>query len=448
MSNKLYLSGGLLVLSVSLCFGIVYAAPTVMQKRAATETKSTDIEQIATGQTGLGQNLAQSASQQIVSAISEQDDELSLNDEEADQEDMDQVEDVPIEQIRNFIETFQIIKDNYVDPLTNTELFENAMHGLAERLDPYSRYLDAEHYKQLLDFTEGQIAEPQLSMQFNADQQNWQLNKIVRNSDNYRQGLRDGQIVERINGVNIQALDGRSLRSMLTGTFGSTLSLRVKTDEKVQTVEVVRDQQLNYDVEPFLTDDRILVIRIKAFQQDTTAQVQEIIKIYQQRTTIRGLLIDIRDNPGGLLSAAVDLADLFLEQGLIVTTKGRIDPPQKFQALPSQNPINYPIAILQNRFSASAAEVFSAALKEQNRALILGETSYGKGAIQKLFPLKQGALQLTVALYYTPQGHLIEGKGIEPNETLNISRSLTDQQILNQAVISFERSLVNRSSNP
>ncbi len=351
------------------------------------------------------------------------------------------VEDVPIEQIRNFIEVFQTIKTNYVDNVSDRALFENAMHGLAEHLDPYSRYLDEEHYKQLMEFTEGQIATPSLSLIFNSDQQNWQIEQIATNSDGYQRGLRIGQVVERINGINIQASNERAVRSMLTGALGSIVTLRVKEQEGARNIDIIRDQSLNYDVEPFLTDDHILVLKIKAFQQDTTAQVQDILKVYQQRTNVRGLLIDIRDNPGGLLSAAVDLADLFLEQGLIVTTESRIDAPQNFQALPSQNPIYYPIAILQNRYSASAAEVFSAALKEHNRAIVLGETSYGKGVIQKIFPLKQGALQLTVSHYLTPQKHLIEGKGIEPNEILNMSKSLNEQQILHEALMAFEKAI-------
>lgn len=352
------------------------------------------------------------------------------------------VEDVPIEQIRNFIETFQVIKDNYVEGVSNNVLFENAMYGLAEHLDPYSRYLDAEHYQQLLEFTEGQIAEPQFKLIFKPEQQQWQLSNIVANSDNYRKGLRNGQVVERINSTPIQTLNERSLNSLLSGALGSALSLRVRIDNKLRNIEVIRDQPQDYNVEPFLTDERILVLRIKAFQQETSPQVQEAIKVYQQRTNnIRGILIDLRDNPGGLLSSAVDLADLFLEQGLIVTTKGRIDAPQKFQAFPSHSAFEYPIAILQNRFSASAAEVFSAALKEHKRAVVIGENSYGKGAIQKLFPLTQGALQLTVAYYYTPSGQLIEGKGVAPNTLLNMNTAQTEQQVLQQALSVFEKTL-------
>lgn len=367
----------------------------------------------------------------------ETEDDLTLSEDEQ-VEDQDAVEDIPIEKIRNFVETFQIVKNNYVDQVTDDELFEQAMHGLVEGLDPYSRYLDAQHYQQLIEFTEGEIAEPQFRLIYNAEQQNWLLSEIVNNSEDYRQGLRNGQIVERINSVNVQNLDERAVKNLLTGSQGSVLTLRIKSQNQLRSIDVIRHQKINYDVEPFLTDDRILVLKIKAFQQDTTKEVQRLIQDYQQQAQIRGLLIDIRDNPGGLLSAAVDLADLFLEQGLIVSTKGRIEPVQRFQALPSQNPIHYPIAILQNRFSASAAEVFSAALKEHKRATILGETSYGKGAVQKLFPLKQGALQLTVSHYYTPNGHLIEGKGIAPDEVLNMNPMMIDQQIMSQAITSFD----------
>jgi carboxyl-terminal processing protease len=355
------------------------------------------------------------------------------------------VEDVPIEQIQNFIEAFQLIKHNYVAAVDDDVLFENAMHGLAEQLDPYSRYLDAAHYKQLVEFTEGQIAKPQFDLKFNDQQNNWKITGVARNSENYRLGLRDGQLVERINGINIQTLDLRTVKNLLTGALGSVLSIRVKANAQVQVVDVIRDQKLNYDVQASLSDNRILILRIKAFQQDTTQQVMAMLQHYQKKE-LRGLLIDIRDNPGGLLSAAVDLADVFLEQGLIVSTRSRIEPVQRFQALPSAHPISYPIAILQNRFSASAAEVFAAALKQQQRAIVLGETSYGKGAVQKLFPLKQGALQLTVSHYYTPNGQMIEGKGIEADYSLNMSATLSEQQIQSQALFLFERYLSGLSS--
>lgn len=364
-------------------------------------------------------------------------DELELSDDESDAA----VAEVPITQIRNFIEVFDMVKQNYVAAVTDDELFENALHGLVEELDPYSRYLDAAHYQQLLEFTEGDIAEPNFSLKFNRTSQLWLLDDIGVNSANYRQGLRNGYVVEKINGVRLQSLDQKKLSQILMGSLGSSIKFELNIAGKLQIIEALRDRKISYDVEPYLTNDQILVIKIKAFQQNTTQQVQEILKLYQQQTVLRGLLIDIRDNPGGLLAASVDLADLFLEQGLIVTTRGRIEAPQRFQALPGAISLAYPVAILQNRYSASAAEVFAAAMKEQGRARILGERSYGKGAVQKLFPLKQGALQLTVSHYYTPQGHLIEGKGIEPDDVLTMGSDFTDQQILQNALDTFNRRL-------
>lgn len=367
-------------------------------------------------------------------------DQLSLDDEElANSPDDANIEDIPIDQIRQFVETFQLVKKNYVDNVSNDQLFEQASHGLLEGLDPYSRYLTDEQYQQLMQFTEGQIAKIPFQLSYVPEQHQWQIAGIANGSDAYELGLRNGEVVEKINNNAVQYLDQRTVDNLLTGSLGSVVKLKIKRGNRSVIADVVRDQALNYDVEPYLTDERILVLKIKAFQQDTVPQVQHLLSTYQQRAPIRGVIIDIRDNPGGLLSSAVELADLFLEKGLIVSTKGRIEAAQQFQALASQDPITYPVAILQNRFSASASEVFSAALKENQRATVFGETSYGKGAVQKLFPLQQGAVQLTVSHYFTPNGEMIEGKGIEADRKLNMSDQQTDRQIQEQASNQFGR---------
>ncbi|MFC3903345.1 carboxyl-terminal processing protease [Acinetobacter marinus] len=367
-------------------------------------------------------------------------DQLSLDDEElANSPDDANVEDIPIDQIRQFVETFQLVKKNYVDNVSNDQLFEQASHGLLEGLDPYSRYLTDEQYQQLMQFTEGQIAKIPFQLSYVPEQHQWQIAGIANGSDAYELGLRNGEVVEKINNNAVQYLDQRTVDNLLTGSLGSVVKLKIKRGNRSVIADVVRDQALNYDVEPYLTDERILILKIKAFQQDTVPQVQRLLSTYQQRAPIRGVIIDIRDNPGGLLSSAVELADLFLEKGLIVSTKGRIEAAQQFQALASQDPITYPVAILQNRFSASASEVFSAALKENQRATVFGETSYGKGAVQKLFPLQQGAVQLTVSHYFTPNGEMIEGKGIEADRKLNMSDQQTDRQIQEQASNQFGR---------
>ena len=371
-------------------------------------------------------------SQTVQNAVNVTDD-LELSDTE--QEDF--IADIPIEEIRSFIEVFDMVKQNYVAPITDQQLFENALHGLVEQLDPYSRYLDAQHYQQLLEFTEGEIAEPYFSLIFNNVTQTWQLDEVETGSVNHRQGLRNGMTVEKINDANIYNFDYKKIKQILTGSLGSSIKLEVLVDNKAKNYEVLRDRKISYDVESYLTNDHILILKIKAFQKDTTQQIEDALKLYQNDIKLKGILIDVRDNPGGLLASAVDLADLFLEQGLIVTTKGRLEPSQRFQAMSGAIDLNYPIRILQNRYSASAAEVFIAAMKEHQRARVFGERSYGKGAVQKLFPLKQGALQLTVSHYYTPQGHLIEGKGVEPDIKLMMGSDLTDQQVLQQAIDQF-----------
>lgn len=349
-------------------------------------------------------------------------------------------EPVPLEQIRSFIDAYQTIQKNYVDPLSHNELFQLAIQGLTERLDPYSRYLNPEQYQQLLAFTEGILAEPKIKLEFDNQSQRWKVNQVSLVSELYLKGLRNGQIVEKIDDQYLDGLDERSVLNLWRGAMDSHLTLHIGQD-KFKSYDVVREVKVDYAIRPFLTEDRILVIPIRAFQQETTAQVQNALKLYQNKVQLRGILIDIRDNPGGLLSAAVDLADLFLEQGMIVTTQSRIEPPQKFQALPNQHAITLPIAILQNRYSASAAEVFAAAMKDHQKAIIIGEKSYGKGAVQKLFPLQQGALQLTVAHYYTPSEQMIEGKGIQPNLLLAKQKGQSAQSTLEQALYLFNQQL-------
>ena len=348
---------------------------------------------------------------------------------------------VPIEQIKNFIDAFDTIKNNYVDELNDDELFENAKIGLASQLDAYSRYLDDEQYQKLIHFTQNDLGEPSFKLKWNDERQSWEVSQLSATDVAYRQGLRNGMVIDRVEGINIQRLEERAVTSLLTGTLGSVLSLRTKLKEHYKTFDVLRDQAVSYDVESSINADGILILRIKAFQENTVAQVEDALAAAEKKNRLNAILIDIRDNPGGVLASAVDLADVFLEQGLIVTTKSRTLPTQQFQASPSQHPIKIPIAILQNRFSASAAEVFAAAMKEQNRAIILGETSYGKGAIQKLFPLNKGALQITVAYYFTPQGNLIENQGITPTIPLDIAKISDNQLIVQSAVAAFKEGM-------
>ena len=172
---------------------------------------------------------------------------------------------------------------------------------------------------------------------------------------------------------------------------------------------------------------------MKVFQQDTANEIKRLIDEYSATSRLKVVVLDLRNNPGGLLSAAVESADLFLNQGTIVSTKSRSEGDQAFQALPSNEFTNFKVGILINKRSASAAEVFTAALKEHGRAWVVGEKSYGKGVVQKLFPLPTGAaLQMTVSHYYTPKGNMIEGKGIQPNQQYPLPLEMKEEVYLQQ----------------
>ena len=231
--------------------------------------------------------------------------------------------------------------------------------------------------------------------------------------------MRNGQTILKIDNQELKNLNQDQVLGLLYGSIGSTV--QIQAENSTSTIILVRNKKVETDIEPELLHNQVLVLKIRVFQQDTANEIKRIIDEYSSNR-LKAVVLDLRNNPGGLLSAAVESADLFLNQGLIVTTKSRSEGDQQFQALPSNDFQNLKVGILINHRSASAAEVFTAALKEHKRAWVIGENSYGKGVVQKLFPLPSGAaLQMTVSHYYTPEGHMIEGQGIQPHQTYTLS---------------------------
>lgn len=218
------------------------------------------------------------------------------------------------------------------------------------------------------------------------------------------------------------------MQGLLYGSIGSTVQIQPENNNS--TTILVRNKKVETDIEPVLMHNQVLVLKIRVFQQDTANEIKRLIEEYSS-AKLKAVVLDLRNNPGGLLSAAVESADLFLNQGLIVTTKSRSEGDQQFQALPSFEFQNLKLGILINKRSASAAEVFTAALKEHKRAWVVGENSYGKGVVQKLFPLPSGAaLQMTVSHYYTPNGNMIEGQGIQPNQISPLAPEMKEDTYL------------------
>ncbi len=327
-------------------------------------------------------------------------------------------DDVPIDAIRRFVSIYEKVKENYVEPVDDNELFENALHGLLSQLDPYSDYLDAKTYEALLDFTEGEVAQTGLTIRpSQLPDAAWQIDRVESGSPAARAGLQGGMLLHKIASKNARNLSLHDIEQLLRGAVGTTVELTVAEEGKhARVVRVVRATPEDNAVKEVAYSNGVLVLKVAAFQSQTLAQIQQAIEGYQKSNGLKAVLLDLRDNPGGLLSSAVEVADLFLNQGLIVYTQGRGEPEQRYQALAPAQYADLPVGILINHYSASAAEVLAGAFQDHKRAIIMGEHSYGKGSVQKLWPIADGyAIKLTVARYYTPKGRLIEGKGIEPD---------------------------------
>ena len=335
---------------------------------------------------------------------------------------------IPVESIQEFVQIYGIVKENYVEEKNDQALFELAIQGMVAGLDPYSRYLSANDYSELVQYTEGEIATVDFELEYDQQQQQWLIAGLEAQADSAKQGLRNGVSVFKIDDQELKNLNQDQVNALLTGPIASSLNLQLA--DKSQKIRIVRSKKIDTEIQSQLLSNQVLVLKVKVFQQDTANEIKNIIEQYANDSP-KAVLIDLRNNPGGLLSAAVETADLFLERGLIVVTKSRVEGEQQFQALPSNEFKNLKLGVLINQRSASAAEVFTAAMKAHKRAWVIGEKSYGKGMVQKLFPLSNGsALQMTVAHYYTPNQQMIEGLGIQPNQSYAMQLGMNEQHYL------------------
>jgi carboxyl-terminal processing protease len=311
------------------------------------------------------------------------------------------------------------VRASYVEPVAEDKLVTSSLKGMLTGLDPHSDYLDEAEYQDLLDESQGEFAG--IGAEITRDELHPKVISPIDNTPAARAGLRPGDIILKIDG---KLTDGMSLKDVvdrLRGQTGTSVKVTiVRNGQRPFDVTIVRAEIHVYSVNARLEPDRIAYIRISLFAEKTDRELVHAIDDLTRKAGghLNGIVLDLRNDPGGLLDQAVLVAGDFLDGGVVVSTRGRdTDDNQVFTADSGGDHVKgVPMAVLINGASASASEIVAGALKERHRAEILGTRSFGKGSVQTIIPLSsRGAIRLTTALYYTPAGHSIQGKGIEPD---------------------------------
>jgi len=310
-----------------------------------------------------------------------------------------------------------IVQKNYVDDVSSEDLFEGAITGMLLSLDPHSAYLTPDLYRELQVDTRGSFGG--LGIEITIRGGFLTVVSPIEDTPAFRAGIEPGDQIVKIDGQLTKDMSLLQAVKLMRGKKGTKISIAVARDGVPGLIEVsiVREVIKVPSVKARAIDDKYGYIRLTQFQERTYDDMRERLDELKAKGEISGLVLDLRNNPGGLLAQAVRVADAFLDKGLIVYTDGRLESQrQKYYAHKSGTYSGFPMVVLVNGGSASAAEIVAGALQDHKRAIVLGTPTFGKGSVQTILPLeKDSAIRLTTARYYTPNGNSIQASGIEPD---------------------------------
>ena len=350
---------------------------------------------------------------------------------------------IPLNELRSLTEVFGRIKQDFVEPVTDKTLLENAIRGMLSGLDPHSTYLDAEGYKDLQVGTTGEFGG--LGIEVGMEDGFVKVISPIDETPAMQAGIKAGDLIIRLDGKSVKGMTLHQAVNIMRGKVGTDIILTVVREGKDKPFEITitRDTIKVQSVKGRTLEKGYGYIRISQFQSHTGENLaKQIEKIRDENDgSIKGLVLDLRNNPGGVLNAAVEVSDAFLEKGLIVYTQGRVpDSELKFNATPNELINGAPIVVLVNGGSASASEIVAGALQDHKRAVIMGSRTFGKGSVQTILPLKNNtALKLTTARYFTPSGRSIQAEGIKPDielERIKVSSVDTDELHIKESDLS------------
>lgn len=326
---------------------------------------------------------------------------------------------LPLAQLKKFSEVYARIKNDYVETVDDKQLITDAISGMLKGLDPHSDYLNEENFKELREGTSGEFG----GLGIEVGQENGFVKVIAPIDDTpaKKAGIKSGDLIIRLDDKSIKGMSLSKAVKLMRGKPGEPVELLITRDgePKPIKIKIVRAIIKIKSVKQRILEKDYGYLRISNFQSKTTNSTRDAVTalVKENKSNLKGLVLDLRDNPGGVLSGAVGVSDVFLTQGNIVYTEGRVvDSSTKYDATPDDLLEGSPLVVLVNQGSASASEIVAGALQDHKRALILGTKTFGKGSVQTVLPLDETTgLKLTTARYFTPSGRSIQAKGIEPD---------------------------------
>ncbi len=331
---------------------------------------------------------------------------------------------LPLEELRTFADVFDRIKQAYVEPVDDRVLLENAIRGMLSELDPHSAYLEPEAFEDLQVNTSGEFGG--LGIEVGMEDGLVKVITPIDDTPAQQAGVHAGDLIIKLDEKPVKGMSLNDAVKMMRGKPGSIVVLTVIREGQTKPLEIrVKRAVIQVQsVKSKTLEDGYGYLRVSQFQVHTGDDVKKAMqKLKQEKTPLKGLVLDLRNNPGGVLQAAVDVADTFLDKGLIVYTKGRVaNSEMRFSATQGDDLNGMPLIVLINGGSASASEIVAGALQDQKRAVLMGTTSFGKGSVQTVLPLSNNrALKLTTARYYTPSGRSIQAQGIIPDIKVEVA---------------------------
>jgi len=323
------------------------------------------------------------------------------------------------EKIDLFGEVLENIKKEYVDDIDQAEVMDSAINGVLQSLDPYSAYMSPELFKEMQTDTKGEFGG--LGIEIGMESGVVKVISPIDDTPAAKAGIKAGDYIVKIGAEQVQGKSLLEAVKLMRGPVGTSIELTIRRKNIKKPLKFTITRKIievqSVSSKAIGKEKNLGYIRLKSFNENSDKQFLKIVKEFEKKTKIKGYVLDLRNNPGGLLAQAINITDFFLNDGEIVSTKGRkVSETRKFYARKGDEIKGKPIVVLINNGSASASEIFAGALKDHKRAIILGENSYGKGSVQSIIPLKNGGgMRLTISKYYLPSGKSISEVGVTPD---------------------------------